>query len=406
MKHHLSAYLLTCTVTALILGCTAAAEESAETAAETETVAESAADSAEETAEDLSDDLYSFQFRLDGEVYTLPMSYADFISKGWTCDDDESMEIEPNTYGMVSFRKGGLEVYADAINLTINTVPLSESSIGGLSMDEWQYEDAPETTFELPGGIAYGQSTLDDITAAYGTPSDTYEGDLYTKVTYEYDSWQEIELYISTETGVLNEVDIRNFAEDKEGNAAAAAEVSDEPTPEVLAYETPGELGSDPLSFIVDFAGDLYQMPAPVSVFEENGWTIKTESSDSVVAGKSFGWVYMMKDNQEYHAIARNYNANAATIRNCFLTSVEGNVNDCNLPITIPSGVTLGMTGEEVEAALDGITYEKDDTTSEMFTYYTIESLDSSLDNVEILLYNEDNAVTGIEVSYEPKTLE
>ncbi|MDO5538684.1 MAG: hypothetical protein Q4F83_01245 [Eubacteriales bacterium] len=404
MKRHLSVYLLTCAAAALTLGCTAAAEESAEIA--TEAVSENAAEVPEETAGDLSDDLYSFQFKLDGEVYSLPMSYADFISKGWTCDDDESMEIQPNAYGMVTFQKGELEVYADAINLTINTVPLSESSIGGLSMDEWQHEKAPETTFELPGGITYGQSTLDDITAAYGTPSDTYEGDLYTKVTYEYDFYQEIELYVSTETNTLNEVDIRNFVEDKESNAAAAAEVSDEPTPEVLAYEAPSELGSDPLSFIVDFAGDLYQMPAPVSVFEENGWTIKTESSDSVVAGKSFGWVYMMKDNQEYHAIARNYNANATTIKNCFLTSVEGNVNDCNLPIIIPSGVTLGMTAEEAEAALDGFTYEKDDTTSDMFTYYTIESPDSTLDNVEILLHKEDNAVTGIEVSYEPKTLE
>lgn len=374
-----------------------------------ETTAESAAEDTAETAAEtavLSDDPYSFQLLLDGQLYTFPMSYADFTALGWEYQDDETAEIEPNSYSSTEvFLKGDLQAYVSMVNLGLNTLPLSECSVGGFSIDSWQFQEAPNTTIELPGGIVYGTSTLEDIKAAYGEPSDTYEGDLYTKLTYEYDYYQSLELYVSTETGLLNEVAVENFVADEEANAAAEAQVSSEPTEEVLAYEAPTELGDDLQSFIVDYAGSLYQIPAPVSVFIENGWTLKEEDSDSIVAGKDFGWVALMKDNQELRAIARNYNANATTIENCFVTSVEGNVNSTNLPITVQKGITLGMSAADLETALAGVEYEKDNSSSAMFTYYTIEGKESSLDSVEILLNTEEGTVTGIEVSNEPDEL-
>ena len=365
------------------------------------------AEEAANAADELSRDIYSFEVKLDGEIYQFPMTYADFTAMGWIYKNDETAEIQPNSYSSAeTFKKGDLEIYTYIYNLVINTLPIYESMIGGISMDQWQFDDAPETTLELPGGIFYGVSTIEDITAAYGTATDTYDGDLYTKLTYEYDSYQDVELYVSKETGVLNEVDLRNLTADKESNAAAASEVSDEPTEEVLSYQAPEELGDDLQSFVVEYAGDLYQLPAPVSVFEENGWTIKEGASDSVVSGKSFGWVYMMKDNQEYHAIARNYNANATTIRNCFVTSVEGNVNGPNLPISVQKGITVGMSKADLTAALEGVNHECDAESSDYFEYYTIEGKDSSLNKVEILLKKDEGKVTGIEVSNEPKTLE
>lgn len=354
----------------------------------------------------LSDDLYSFQMKLDGKIYQFPMSYADFIACGWEYQGDETLTFAPDQYSPSEvFKKGDLEIYVSIINLGIDTEPVTECLVGGLSIDEWQFEAAPRTSIELPKGIVYGKSTLEDIKAAYGEPSDTYEGELYTKVTYEYDYYREIDLYVSTETDVINEVEIRNFIADEEAKAEAAAQVSSEPTSEVLAYTAPSELGDDPLSFVVEYAGDLYQMPAPVSVFLDNGWTLKAEDSDSVIAGKDFGWVYMMKDGQQFRSIVRNYGADATTVENCFVTSVDGNINDTDLPITIPSGVTIGMTNEDVLDALKEIKYTLDDESSDMFLYYTIESPENSLDGIEILVDKEDNTVTGIEVSCEPDEL-
>lgn len=394
MNNKFLAYFFTCAIAFSAMGTIATAEDATEAVSEAETV--------ESADDELSDDVYSFQVKLNGEVYSFPMSYADFTAKGWECDEeDAATEVQPNTYGTVTFRNGYLSIYTDVLNLGINTAPASECSIGGFSMDDYQYEKAPETTLELPGGIVYGQSSLDDIIAAYGTPSDTYEGDLYTKVSYEYDSYQDINLYVSTETGFLNEVDLRNFIADKEANAAAAAEVSDEPTEAVLAYEAPAELGDDPLSFTVEFAGDLYQLPAPVSAFVENGWTIKPDNTESVVASGNSGWVTMMKDNQEFRTLARNVDKNAAVIENCFIRDIEANVNDCNVSLTVPSGITIGMSKDELLSVLesfDGIKYEEDTETSDMFTYYTILGHEGNSQYIQILVYNDENAVTGIDV--------
>lgn len=409
MKKKLVTCLLAamCGSTALSFGAVAAeAETGTETELTTEAASEAASeDTSEEASSELSDDLYSFQMKINSDVYSFPMSYDDFLALGWTYEDDETMEIQPNSYSPSErFKMGDLEVYATVVNLGINTETVPGCTIAGISVDSFQMDGITDVTIELPGGIQYGVSTLDDITAAYGTPSDTYEGDLYTKVTYEKDYYQDIDLYVDSETGLLNEIEMRNMVADDDANEAAAADVSDEPTPEVLAYEAPTELGDDLTSFIVEYAGDLYQLPAPVSEFVKNGWTIDKDDSASVVAGKGYDWVYMSKDNQNYHTIVRNYNANATVIENCFVTDVEGNVNDTNLPITVQKGLTLGMTEDEVVTALDGVTYELEDSSS-TFHYYNIEGPDSSLDHVQIIVNTEEDTVIGIEVSYTPKTL-
>ncbi len=374
--------------------------------------AEAAADSNAKTVQEgtdaavLSDDIYSFQLLLDGELYEFPLSYADFIARGWTYDGDETEQLEAQSYMSVSeFTKGQLKIYADIINLGINAAPVSECAIGGITLESYYTEKAPDTTAVLPGGITYNESTLDDIKAAYGEPSDSYEGDLYTKLTYTYDYYQDVDLYVDKETGVLNEIDLRNFVVDEEANTAARAEVSDEPTAEVLAYSAPEALSEDLLDYTVEFAGDLYQLPAPVSVLIENGFTLKEEDSADVISGGGYGWAYLRKDNQEIHMIVNNYSSDAVTIENCFVTSLDIDQYD-NLSITTSLGLTLGTSVEDLEAALDGsgYHYEKNES-SESYTYYKIEDAGSSLDGYEFSVNNEEGIVIGIDVSYQPKTL-
>ena len=360
-----------------------------------------------DSASELSDDIYSFQMKINSDIYSFPMSYDDLISMGWEYVDDASTELAPNNYSPTErFKLGDLEAYVTMVNLGINTEPISACTVAGISIDSFQMGDVTDVTIELPGGIQYGVSTLDDITAAYGTPSDTYEGDLYTKVSYEKDYYQDVELYVDSETGFLNEIAIENMSADEEtGSDDAAADLSDEPTPEVQAYQAPSELGDDLTSFIVEYAGDLYQLPAPLSEFVKNGWTIDTTQSASYVAGKSYDWVYMSKDNQNYHTIVRNYSPDAAVIENCFVTDVEGNVNSTNLPITVQKGLTIGLTEEEVVSALAGVDYELEDE-SETFHYYNIKSPESSLDYVQIVVNTEEDSVIAINVTNTPKTLD
>ena len=53
----------------------------------------------------------------------------------------------------------------------------------------------------LPGNIEVGTATLEDIKAAYGEPSNMYEDDTYTKLTYEKDIYEDITLTVYKETG-------------------------------------------------------------------------------------------------------------------------------------------------------------------------------------------------------------
>ncbi len=383
----------------------AVSEISSDTALTTDTETESTSESSNSTSE-LSDDIYSFQIKINSDIYSFPMSFDDLISMGWEYIDDDSAELAPNNYSPTErFKLGDLEAYVTMVNLGINTEPISDCTVAGISIDSFQMADVTDVAIELPGGIQYGVSTLDDITAAYGTPSDTYEGDLYTKVSYEKDYYQDVELYVDSETGFLNEISLENMSAEEDAGSDAAADLSDEPTSEVLAYQAPSELGDDFTSFIVEYAGDLYQLPAPLSEFVKNGWTIDTSQSASYVAGKSYDWVYMSKDNQNYHTIVRNYSPDAAVIENCFVTDVEGNVNSTNLPITVQKGLTLGLTEAEVVSALEGVDYELEDE-SETFHYYNIKSPESSLDYVQIVINTEDDSVIAINVTNTPKTLD
>ena len=375
-------------------------EFSSETELTSDAETESSSASSSASAE-LSDDI-----KINSDIYTFPMSFDDLISMGWEYLSDASAELEPNNYSSTErFKLGDLEAYITMANLGINTEPISGCTVSGISIDSFQMNGITDVTIELPGGIRYGVSTLDDITAVYGTPSDTYEGDLYTKVSYEKDYYQDVELSVDSETGVLNGIAIENMSAGEDTGSDAATDLSDEPTPEVLAYQAPSELGDDLTSFIVEYAGDLYQLPAPLSEFEKNGWTIDTAQSASFVAGNSYDWVYMSKDNQNLHTIVRNYNSNAAVIANCFVTDVEGNVDSTNLPITVQRGLTIGLTEAEVVSALDGVEYELDDE-NESFHYYTVESPESSLDYVQIVVNTEEDSVIAINVTNTPKTLD
>ena len=253
-----------------------AADATEEAAAETTEAAGEATDS--EIAEGLGDDIYSFSMEFDGQIMKFPMTYQDFVGMGWELSsrEDPDMKISTNSYGFVSFNKGKNSVSAEVMNLGINEVGLEDSLIGGITVDGSYDIDLTSVSVKLPGGIELGKSTLDDIKAAYGDPSDTYEGDLYTKVTYEKDTYQEVELSVFKDDNTLKKVDMENL-EEPEGYDKGA--VSDEVPDIVTSYETPTALGDDMLDTAVEYMGDLYSLPAPVSAFTANGWEIQNTLS-------------------------------------------------------------------------------------------------------------------------------
>ena len=175
-------------------------------------------------------------------------------------------------------------------------------------------------TVMLPGNIAVGAATIEDIKAAYGEPSDVYENDTYTELSYEKDLYEEVTLCVYKETGTLLEADIRNFVEPEGFDAGT---VSGETPSIVTDYQAPTALGEDLMDPVVEFMGDLYQLPAPVSAFEANGWVIQNAEEGAFAEGGGLEFIDMMKENQTVRFSVYNLTENAVTLSNCFVTELQ-----------------------------------------------------------------------------------
>lgn len=334
----------------------AEAEETAkETEETTEEQAEETTEEAEpEKAEGLSDDLYSFSVQIGEVIYQFPMTYEDFVKNGdWGVskyyEGQEEDMLTPNSYTFMGLEKDGNKVSVDVINYDINEAAMKDCYVGGLKIDgNYDFEiNSVEVT--MPGGIKLGAANLDDLEKAYGTPSDTYEGDLYTKVTYEKDSYEEISFYVFKDDNTLKEIDIRNFSEPE---GFTAGEVSKE-IPEIVAnYETPKALTDDFTDPVVEYMGDLYRLPAPVSAFLANGWSIQDADEAAYVRGGGIAFVNLMKDNQSVHMAIYNDTSNATSYENCMIHELEFHTYDNEvIAMKLSGGVTLGADSDILMAA-------------------------------------------------------
>ncbi|MDO4519349.1 MAG: hypothetical protein Q4B47_03510 [Eubacteriales bacterium] len=207
-------------------------------AEEQTTAVESAEQSADTDFDSLSWD--SYKLMIDDIVYQFPFMVSDLDAEKWTTSEDLTAELSPNSYGLFYYSevKTGRQVMFQIANMANNTITAQEGIIFGIKIDNYDW-DLNDANIRLPKGIVYGKSTREDIEAAYGTPSDVYEGDLYTKLTYSTDYYEEVELQIGTESGVLEGIDLECY---RQPEGFDTGEVSTEVPAEVAAYTAPTEL--------------------------------------------------------------------------------------------------------------------------------------------------------------------
>ncbi|MDD3336687.1 MAG: hypothetical protein PHI98_14445 [Eubacteriales bacterium] len=344
----------------------------------------------------ISDDIYSFQMLINGQLYALPLSYHDFTALGWVYDGDDSQLLDAGYYtaGEV-FELDGLQCYAQLINFDINAQPLSQCYVAGIDFDSYQLADAPDAVVVLPAGLTVNKAVQEDAQTAYGTPTDVYEGSLYTKLTYRYESYREVELEFSAENAKLNSVSVRNLSKPED---FVDSDISGDVPSIVSAYTAPESVSDRFDSYTFSYGGTVYQLPAPVSVFVSDGWRLIAEDSEAIVAGRDSGWVTLMKDNQKLRTLARNYSQQATAIENCFVTSVKSG-DDCKVELITPKGITVGMSEADLKAAVEGENVETEEGSS--YSCYIVIPGESKLDSYEV--YVRDGAVYKIEVSYAPK---
>ena len=385
-KKTLIVVLTGCMVLSPVSVYAADATETTTEAEVTETaVQEDSADS--ESTGELGDDIYSFSMEFDGQTMKFPMTYQEFTDMGWelSSSEDPDTKVSTNSYGMLTFNKGASSVYADVINLGINEVGLEDCLIGGISVDGSYDVDLTAVSVKLPGDIELGKATLDDIKAAYGEPSDTYEGDLYTKLTYEKDSYQEVELSVYKDDNTLKEVDLRNFEEPEDYDKGT---VSDEVPDIVTSYETPTALGDDMMDTAVEYMGDLYSLPAPVSAFTANGWEIQDAEDTPYVEGGGIAFIDMMKNNQSIHFSVYNETENATALENCFVRELSFATYDPeSIEMKLSGDITLGADKAELIKMADEKGYISEENDDYLRIY---PNKDSKIRNYVEFWFNKD----------------
>lgn len=306
---------------------------------ETETPAETGSSDTK-----LGTDIYSFQIEINGDVIKVPSTYEELTAMGWEIGNAEELEtmVGSNTYTWgTRFNKGTAHIDASMLNLGINEAPVSECLVGGLTVETGDSENSSSNVVRLPGGIELGTADIDAIKAAYGEPSSSYEGDYYTELTYEKDLYEEVVLTVDKETNVLSEIELRNFVEPE---GFDAGDVSTETPSIVTEYQAPSAPGENLLDPVVQFMGDLYQLPAPVSAFVDNGWTIMDQEEGTYAAGDGLEFIDMMKDNQTVRFSVYNYTENAVLLENCFVEELSFGTYDPEvMDLRLPGDVTLGM---------------------------------------------------------------
>lgn len=385
-KKTLIMVLTGCMVLSPVSVYAADATETTTEAKVTETASQEDSADSESTGE-LGDDIYSFSMEFDGQTMKFPMTYQEFTDMGWelSSSEDPDTKVSTNSYGMLTFNKGASSVYADVINLGINEVGLEDCLIGGISVDGSYDVDLTAVSVKLPGDIELGKATLDDIKAAYGEPSDTYEGDLYTKLTYEKDSYQEVELSVFKDDNTLKEVDMRNFEEPEDYDKGT---VSDEVPDIVTSYEAPTALGDDMMDTAVEYMGDLYSLPAPVSAFTANGWEIQDAEDTPYVEGGGIAFIDMMKNNQSIHFSVYNETENATALENCFVRELSFATYDPeSIAMKLSGDITLGADKAELIKMADEKGYISEENDDYLRIY---PNKDSKIRNYVEFWFNKD----------------
>ncbi len=312
----------------------------------TTTTATTKAEEGAETPVTMSDDWMDFTAEIEGVVYELPCEYEKFASAGWAIlasQGDESTRIAGGDTEVFTMSYKGKEMDVTFYNPSGNATALKDCYISGVTASV-----ESKVEMKLAKGLTPA-STIDEIIAAYGSPNDRSEHSDFVSLYYQVDgSWESGIVFMIYTDGTYTDwssvtVENRVMAE------KVKTETNTEKPAYLAQYQAPSALGSDIKSGVVKIDGDLYQLPAPVDTFLQNGWEIAQQPT-YVVSGASDS-MRLKRDGKEMYIYISNFAEYQTTPENCAVYSAMIDA-DGDVDMELPGGIHLGMTKAEVEAIL------------------------------------------------------
>ena len=345
-----------------------------------------------------SDDLYSYEIIINGQHYKLPCKYSEIKEAGWVLTDDETTELNPDSYGLTGAYLGDTDNYmgVSIINLSNDVKQLKDCYVGYISID-FSYDKNKDIDILLPQGITIG-STIDEVEEAYGEQTSDYEGEYYSKYTYEAKIYKNVEFTFDVEDKKLMKIEMRNFVDEPSDIETASNSTTNDNEVLEVDYTAPTELGDDLLSFNVKYEGVLYNVPIPVSELENNGWVIEKAPVDKIQAKGSQGGFKLRKDNNTLTTRMYNPHDTETSINNCLVTTIITDNYDSKFDLEMPKGITVGATESDIISAYGETNLEKEESSN--IIYYSYKK--SALEYVTFIMKKEDKVVYKIEVENEP----
>ena len=335
------------------------------------------------TVTELSDDLGDLSFLLDGTVYQLPVSFSLLKENGWTIAtrgiSDKTL-LDGNSKEFVNLSKNGSTILVQVFNTSGNLRPVAECVISQITVDMRGLQDP--SLFQVAKGVNVS-TTLKDLTKTLGE-GESNEYSNYTLVKYGDAYLNGTLFYIYGKDTQYNKIQLTYETEEM---LELTMTVTD--APEYLsAYQAPSELGDDLLSCRVRIGGDLYQLPAPVGVFLQNGWEV-TARPGFVAAHKSDS-MQLRRDGLSLDITVTNFSEFQTLAENCAVTGILPRADD-GVAVDLPKGLSLGVQ-EAVVKALD-VKFNISDSTKSI-SYYISES--EAKKELHVRVLKETGAVDSI----------
>lgn len=328
-----------------------------------------------EASPELSRDIDSFQIQLMDELYQFPINYDDFVATGWKMIEKENSDelIKCGTHSIVSFHKNGVVASFYVYNPDISIQTIDGCVISGLCSINPIDNRGRKMDIYIPGGFKVGEATKTQILEASREPDSIYESNTFSTLTFETDN-----IYANTkvkfdENEILYDISMENPVGTED------YKYSNVDTSYVAEYTEPLSMGDKITDRIVNFDGDLYQLPVTVNALIENGWAT-TEANETVVGGSLYH-LELERNGVSFSATAYNYSEYGVEIEQCYIQNMS-TTKIYGKPFEISGGIHMQITEDELIEILKKekiIKYEKETYTDGVV--YGFDIGEKSLDN-------------------------
>ncbi len=348
--------------------------------------------SQEDASVQIGDSLEDFEIMIDGERYQFPVSWQELVEKGWEMEDqeEETEEVWDDGLNSAIMRLGETEAVITFYNPDNKPQMLRDCYMYVLDIGS---DLAGDHEILLPKGLMFGYSTMGDIVSAFGEDMATVEElDTYTIMDYELEngSWKFV---FDNKTGTLYQMGLGyKLSLYPEGYEPGAITVSAGETEEEKQYTAPENLGDDLMSGIVEYGGDLYSLPCPVSAMLQNGWKIAANMEREYLAPMGGMTLDLVRDGKRKSLSVKNIDTQQARyLENCFVWRME----ETDGTLVLPGGIRPRMTESDFYKVVEqsGCFCKRSESGKYVYIYQNEESYNS---NAEIHI-NGEGIVSSVE---------